>query len=307
VSRPIRIATRRSELALCQARLVAEAIRRAQPDVEVELVTRITRGDRTAGALADAGGKGLFTAELEAALREGRADLAVHSAKDVPAELADDLPIVATLPRGDPRDVLVSRQGGSLADLPRGARVGTSSPRRRVQLLEARPDLEVIPVRGNVPTRLNRLFKEFVESLDALVLAMCGLKRLGLAGEFAGHLAVLDVERFTPAAGQGILAIQASSACERAVSLAREVDDRPTHNSLLAERSVIRRLGADCHSAVGVHVRADRSEWIAQMMLYQEPANRIRRERATAPTPAGAAEGLVEKLSDGPCGGFCRS
>jgi hydroxymethylbilane synthase len=228
----IRVGTRGSALALAQARWVAERL-----DGEAELVTITTQGDRGA-ALED---KSRWVSELELALLEDRVDIAVHSAKDVPAELADGLELVAIPPRADPRDAICG--AGSLAELAAGARVGTSSLRRAAQLRATRQDLDVVDVRGNVDTRLRKLADgEF----DALVLALAGLGRLGRSSEAGG---VLD--ELVPAAGQGALAIEARAGTELPAALR----DAQATACVLAERELTHRLGASCNTSVGAHAR----------------------------------------------------
>ncbi len=176
---PLRIATRRSKLAMWQAEHVQSLLRAAHPGLPVELVPMSTQGDRVLDrALAEVGGKGLFVKELEVAMQEGRADFAVHSMKDVPSELPAGFAIVAVLPRANPLDAFISRRYRRFAELPQGARVGTSSPRRQSQLRQARPDLRLELLRGNVDTRLRRLDEG---ELDAILLACAGLERLGIA------------------------------------------------------------------------------------------------------------------------------
>jgi hydroxymethylbilane synthase len=231
----LRIATRRSALALAQARSVAEALGGAEL---VEVVTAGDRGER-------GGDKSRWVGELERTVLEGEADLAVHSAKDVPGELAAGLAIVAVPPRADPRDALCG--AASLDDLPPGARVGTSSLRRSSQLRAVRDDLEVLALRGNVDTRLRRLA---AGELDALVLAMAGLERLDRAAE-AG--CALDPDRFVPAPGQGSLALEARADDEAVRERVGELDDPTAHACLRAERALTARLDATCHTPVGGH------------------------------------------------------
>ena len=231
----MRIATRGSALALAQARWVAERL-----DPPAELVPIVTSGDRRR-AVDD---KREWVLELEEALLRGEADLAVHSAKDVPVERPESLIAVAAPPRADPRDALCG--AASLDALPEGARVGTSSLRRIAQLRARRPDVEVVEVRGNVDTRLRKLADGEV---DALILAAAGLERLGRLGE-AG--ALLD---FVPAAGQGTLMIEARAGDITAQEATAHLRDEAAEEELAAEREVVARLGADCRSAVGVHVR----------------------------------------------------
>ena len=239
----IRLGTRGSRLALIQAEEVATALR-AQ-GAEVELVTIRTSGDRLArAALADFGGKALFVKEVEEALLDGQVDVGVHSLKDMPASLPDGLCLAAFPPRQDPADGLVTRSGESLADLPAGAVVGTSSVRRAVQLQRARPDLRAEPIRGNVDTRLAKLADG---RYDALVLALAGLVRLGLVLE---HVERLPSDLFLPAPGQGVLGVEAREDDGRVLELLRGLDHTETRIQAEAERAFLRHLGADCHTAV---------------------------------------------------------
>jgi hydroxymethylbilane synthase len=276
----LRVGTRGSALALAQARWVAGRL--AEP---AELVEIATAGDLDRAA----GDKSRWTGALEAALQRGEIDLAVHSAKDVPAELGSGLALVAAPPRAAAGDVLVGAR--SLDALPAGARVGTSALRRRAQLLAARPDLEVLDLRGNVDTRLRKLA---AGEADALVLARAGLERLGLDPEGAD----LDGELFVPAAGQGVLAVQARDDDPRARSAAAVLDDPATAACLGAERAAVRALGASCHTPVGVHadgrcVRGfaglpDGSAWILDEVDGHDGEALARRMLA-----AGAAEMLA--------------
>ena len=236
----VRIATRGSDLALAQARGVAARIE-SSLGAETELVVVKTSGDRLQqGSLAKLGGKGLFVKEIEEALLDGRADVAVHSAKDLPVELAAGLELVAFPEREDPRDALVGRLAdASLVALAHGARVGTGSVRRRAALLALRPDLEIVPLRGNVPTRLAKLESE---SLDAVILACAGLVRLGLADRIHERIAS-DV--MLPAVCQGTLALQARAG-ERLAEQLRELDDPATALTVAAERGFLARLEGDC-------------------------------------------------------------
>jgi hydroxymethylbilane synthase len=254
----VRIGTRGSALALAQAGTVAEALRG-------ELVPITTSGDRDRAR----GDKERWVREIDRALLAGEVDAAVHSAKDVPGELAEGLVIAATPPRADPRDALVG--AASVAELPQGARVGTSSLRRRALLLAARADLEVLELRGNVDTRLAKLA---AGDLDAIVLAEAGLARLG---EKRGR-ALLLTAGFTPAAGQGTLAV-----CTRAgdEALVAAIDDEATHRALRAERALVVALGADCHTPVGAHFdgaalhafvgRPDGSAWLRDALEGEDP------------------------------------
>ncbi len=237
----ITIATRASPLALWQAEHVRGLLRAADPGREVHLLELTTRGDQVLDrALSKVGGKGLFVKELELALLEGRADLAVHSLKDVPMLVEPAFEIAAILEREDPRDCLVSPRHHSLAELPDGARVGTSSLRRELALRAHHPRLQVLPVRGNVGTRLAKLDRgEF----DALLMAAAGLKRLGLAHRIAE---ILPTSVFLPAPGQGALAIETRAGDPVARAAVAAFEHPPTRAAVLAERAVSRGLGGSC-------------------------------------------------------------
>jgi len=237
---PTIIATRESRLALWQAEHVRSLLA-GSLGLTVELLGMTTRGDQILDrALSKVGGKGLFVKELEAALEEGRAHLAVHSLKDVPMELPPGFVLAAVLEREDPRDAFVSPHFESLAVLPPRARVGTSSLRRAVQLLALRPDLQIEPLRGNLDTRLRKLDEG---GFDAIVLAAAGLVRLGLAGRIRARL---DPRVMTPAAGQGALAIEVREDASDLRSRLATLAHRPTLLAVLAERAVSRSLGGSC-------------------------------------------------------------
>lgn len=245
----IRVGTRGSPLALRQVELVVERLARLA-GCSAEVVPIKTSGDRLAQvAVADFGGKGLFVKEIEEALLGSHVDLAVHSLKDLPTELPAGLCLAAFLPREVPHDVLVSKHGGGLANLPARALVGTSSLRRRVLLLLHRPDLRIEPIRGNLDTRLRKLREG---PYDALVLAAAGLHRLGLAPEGAQ---VLPPEEFTPAVGQGIVVVEARAEDSRVLERVRGLDHTETRWQALAERAFLRRLGASCYTPVAAHAR----------------------------------------------------
>lgn len=231
-----RIATRGSALALAQAGQVAEMLGGA------ELVEVSSDGD--------AGDKARFVRGVERALLDGRAEIGVHSAKDLPGELTEGLTLAAVPPREDARDAWVGA-GGSLAEVPEGARVGTASLRRRAQLLAARPDLEVSELHGNVDTRLRRLAEG---DLDAIVLAVAGLRRLGRAAEIAFPI---PAEAMTPAAGQGSLVLQVREGDGAALAAVEGLVDPPALRELTAERAVVALLGATCNSPLGVHASID--------------------------------------------------
>lgn len=242
----LRIATRKSALALWQAEHVAAELRAAHPGLVVELVPMSTRGDEILDKpLATIGGKGLFLKELEVAMLEGRADLAVHSLKDVPAELEPGFTLPAILPRADAADAFVSNDYADLAALPLGARVGTSSLRRQAQLRAARPDLTLLDLRGNVGTRLSKLD---AGHYDAILLACAGLERLGLASRIRSLLTAPD---WLPAPGQAAIAIEARSDQPAVLDLLSALDDAQTRLAVTAERSMNHALGGSCTVPVG--------------------------------------------------------
>jgi hydroxymethylbilane synthase len=246
-SAPLRIGTRSSELALRQARLVQAAL--VARGIESELTTYRTLGDkRLDEPLSAIGAKGLFTKELEVDLRKGKTDLAVHSLKDLPTDSPPGLVVAAVLEREDPRDALVLNrdiQGLSLDDLPRGSRVGTSSLRRRAQLLALRPDLEVAELRGNVPTRLKKVDEGRVH---AAILAAAGLHRLDARQHITCYL---EAPAWLPAAGQGAIAVQVRDDDERMLALAAALDDAPTRLAVRAERAFLQALEGGCQVPIG--------------------------------------------------------
>ncbi len=248
----VTVATRRSALALAQSRAVAVALEDAGH--EASLLEMTTTGDRwsLAGSQAQPGMdvKGMFVKELEEALLDGRADIAVHSAKDLPGDLPPGLAVIATPAREHPGDVLVGSPGG-LDALPAGARIGTTSPRRRAQVLAARPDLQVVEVRGNVDTRLAKLD---AGDVDALVLAAAGLRRLGIARDDA---VALPLDLCLPAAGQGIVAIEGRDGDDAVRQACAVLDDPASRACLAAERAFLARLGGGCSVPAGALCQLD--------------------------------------------------
>jgi len=242
------IGTRGSKLALWQANHIAEAIRTRYPSVEVAIVRIVTTGDRIVDVpLAKIGGKGLFTKELENAMLQGEIDLAVHSLKDMPTELPHGLILAAVTQRVDPGDALISPRYSTLDALPHGARVGTSSLRRRAQLLNYRPDLLISDLRGNLDTRLNKVK---TQELDATILAVAGLKRLGWEREISQ---VLPHSICLPAVGQGALAIEARQDDAEVVELLSFLNDPETRAAVFAERAFLRVIEGGCQVPVGVY------------------------------------------------------
>jgi hydroxymethylbilane synthase len=262
VKQRIVLGTRGSELALIQSRMVEAALQTDRPDLELATEVIKTSGDEDAGAageanLTAAGRKGLFTAEIERALIDGRIDVAVHSAKDLPSALGGQTQIAAALPRAASEDLLVSLKNYELESLPAGGTVATGSIRRRHQIKWKRPDVQVADLRGNVPTRLRKLI---AHGWDAAILARAGLQRLGLhsggkAIEFEGHLlsfTVLPRDDFVPAGGQGIIALQVRSDDKETRQLVNGINDAEALLCLRAEREFLRLLQADCDQPVGV-------------------------------------------------------
>ncbi len=244
----MRYATRKSALALWQANHVRSLLCKAHPGIEIELLKIVTEGDRiTDRPLASIGGKGLFLKELERALHDGDADLAVHSMKDVPAQMTAGLVLEAVLPRANPYDALVSRDGRLLAELPPGSRIGTSSLRRQSLLLALRPDLVVTDLRGNVDTRLRKLD---AGQYDAIILARAGLQRLGLGGRITE---TLDSSGWLPASTQGIIGLQCRETDVATKKLIKPLADRDTAIVAAAERAVARVLEATCEVPLAVH------------------------------------------------------
>ena len=246
MSSVLRIATRKSALAVAQTKLVADALVSANPGLAYELVTMTTEGDRRLDkSLASFGGKGVFIKELEVALLEGRADIAVHSLKDMPAEVLPEFKLAAVMRREDPRDAFIARGGASgikFMDLPTGARVGTGSIRRVVQLKALRPDIEYVPIRGNIQTRLSKL-----EELDGVVLAAAGLKRMDLADQVTEYF---DTDKVLPASGQGILAIETLADNAQVAGILACVNDAPTYSIAVAEMAFLKALNAGCQFPV---------------------------------------------------------
>ena len=289
------IGTRGSKLALVQTRAVAALLRQHHPRVCFAEERITTRGDRDQDrALPEIGGKGLFTAEIERALLEQRAHLAVHSLKDLPTAMPTGLCIAAFPARGDARDAWVCPAGHSLEDAPPGTRVGTSSLRRRAQVLARRPDLAVCAIRGNVDTRLRKLDEGQV---DALVLAAAGLDRLGL-----GHRATsrLDLTAMVPAAGQGALAVQAVTDTE-AAALAACLDDPDTRTAAAAERSLLAALGGGCHVPIAGHAQAEAQGPLTLTGLVASPDGaHVVRQTMTGPghEPEGLGLRVAQYLLD---------
>ena len=294
MARPIVIATRESRLAMWQAEHVRALLMRG--GVDVTLLPMTTRGDQILDrSLSKVGGKGLFVKELENALADGRADLAVHSLKDVPMDLPPGFTLAAVLEREDARDAWVSNRYAALADLPQGAIVGTSSLRRVVQLAALRPDLRLEPLRGNLDTRLRKLDEG---GYDAIVLAAAGLVRLGLAGRIRARFAATEM---LPCAGQGALAIEARADDAALIARLEALTDRATRLAVTAERAVSRALGGSCSMPLAAHAawRGDLLELDAAVGHPERRAAPLLRARAGgAVGDERAAEALGRRAAD---------
>ena len=251
----LRIISRESPLAMWQARHVREQLCARHPQLNVEIIGITTQADKFLDrSLASMGGKGMFVKELEQALLENHADLAVHSMKDVTIDLPEELDLPVILKREDVRDVFVSNDFSELGELPQGARVGTSSLRRRCQLKALRPDLDILDIRGNVGTRLRKLDEgEF----DALILAAAGVKRLELLDRVRAYL---PVEILMPAVGQGALGLEIRRGDEQVLSFLAALDDEETHICVAAERAFSKRLNGGCHAPVAAYAEVAGSE-----------------------------------------------
>ena len=254
----LRIATRKSPLAMWQAEYIKARLEAIHPDLTVELIPMVTKGDIILDTpLAKVGGKGLFVKELEVAMLEDRADIAVHSMKDVPVEFPEGLGLEVICEREDPRDAFVSNTYRQIEELPPGAIVGTCSLRRQCQLSEARPDLKIIDLRGNVNTRLNKLDNN---NYDAIILAAAGLKRLDMEYRIASYI---EPEQSLPAVGQGAVGIECRTQDERIKALLAPLNDSLTSDRVLAERAMNLALEGGCQVPIGSYAVIDGDElWL---------------------------------------------
>jgi hydroxymethylbilane synthase len=309
VTAPLRIATRKSQLALWQAEHVASLLRAAHPGLEIELVPLLTQGDRIQDrTLAAIGGKGLFIKELEVAIEELRADIAVHSMKDVPADLPNGLIIAAVLKRADPRDALVTKSGiARLEDLPRHAVVGTSSLRRQAQIRALRADLRIESMRGNVDTRLRKLDAAGVATaradtaasagvrFDAIVLACAGLIRLGLESRITARL---DPKVCLPAVTQGVIGIECRQNDSRTLDYLKALEDPPTRLVMNAERAFAARLGGSCQSPIAAYAEFDVDQITLRGLVAEPDGSLLLHDTITGRAETGAALGrqLAERM-----------
>jgi len=324
VTARLRIATRKSQLALWQAEHVAALLRSAHPELQIELVPLLTQGDRIQDrSLAAIGGKGLFIKELEVALEELRADIAVHSMKDVPADLPHGLIIGAVLKRADPLDALVTTSGiARLEDLPRGAVVGTSSLRRQAQIRALRPDLRIESMRGNVDTRLRKLDAAQEAGgyaggtgstgtgstgtgstgtagtgrrMDAIVLACAGLIRLGLESRITARL---DPKVCLPAVTQGVIGIECRQDDARTVEFLRPLEDPATRKVMDAERAFAARLGGSCQSPIAAYAELDADRITLRGLVAEPDGSRLLHDSlsGSAENPAALGRQLAERI-----------
>jgi hydroxymethylbilane synthase len=288
-----RLATRGSALAIIQAQLAADALAHRYPEHEFVLVPLTTHGDRHPSMrLSDSPREGVFVKELEQALIDGRAELAVHSAKDLPTLPTVGLTLTAFLPRADARDVLIARPPATLSELPPGSRIGTGSPRRAAQIAAVRPDLQAVEIRGNVDTRLRRLAEGAV---DALILAAAGLSRLG---RLADEHVLLPYDVMLPAPGQGALVVQAIEGSP-AARLAAEIDHGPTRRAVEAERALLRRLGGGCLSALGAYALVEGDAIVLQAVVLDAGGRTVIRAGARGRHDAEVVQEVATNLEAG--------
>lgn len=284
----IRIATRKSELALWQARHVAKKLESVAGVTAVELVPLSTRGDEILDrSLQKIGGKGLFIKELEVAMQSGDADIAVHSMKDVPAEMPDGFCIASVLDRADPSDAFVSGSDCRFGELPAGARIGSSSLRRQAQLRSMRPDVDVIPLRGNVNTRLAKLAGG---EYDAIILATAGLQRLGLERHITESF---SPEQMLPAAAQGVIGIECLEGRDDLQAALAQLEDPTSVLTTAAERAVAATLNASCHSPVASFAEVSGDTLNIRALVASEDGQTIIRESVTGDKSDAAALGII--------------
>lgn len=278
MSNIIRIATRKSPLAMWQAEHVSALLTKLHPGLEIEIVGMTTKGDKILDApLAKVGGKGLFVKELEQGMLEGVADIAVHSMKDVPVDFPEGLHLAVIMDREDPRDAFVSNRYDDLDSLPRGACVGTSSLRRQCQLADRRPDLRIEPLRGNVNTRLAKLD---AGEYDAIILAAAGLMRLGFESRIRGRIAPQDS---LPAIGQGAIGIECRSADPRTNDLIAPLHHRDTADRVLAERAMNARLHGGCQVPIAGHALIEGDRLVLKGLVGTPDGSRILRAESEGP------------------------
>ena len=290
-SKTIKIGTRGSKLALWQANWVKSALNAGNTSIAVELVPIKTRGDKIIDVpLAKVGGKGLFVKEIEDALLNGRIDLAVHSMKDMPSEIPDGLCVGAIPEREIPQDVLISKKGLLLHDLMPGARIGTSSLRRSAQLLHVRPDLVILPLRGNIDTRLKKLE---TENLDAIILAAAGVKRLGLENRITEYM---DENVMLPAVGQGALCIEIRQNDPEIEPIITSLNHQETWTVVMGERAFLNRLEGGCQVPIAAHGKIEKNTFTLCGLVASVDGTNIIKE--TLSGPEDSSESIGVKLAD---------
>jgi hydroxymethylbilane synthase len=267
----IKIGTRTSKLALAQANIVVEELKRKFPDLNIEIVGIKTGEEKYKKSLSR---KDIFVKEIEEALLKGEIDLAVHSMKDLPIKIPDDLIIASVPKREDPRDAFISKKYSSLFELPIGAKIGTSSLRRRVQLLNIRPDLNVIEIRGNVDTRIKKLD---LLNLDAILLAYAGLKRLGIDNIVKE---ILDPDLIVPAIGQGALAIEARKKDNEMIKIAKTIEDYESRIAVEAERTFAQKIGGGCNLPVAAYAKVNGKKFVMNVMVaYDNEGKKVVKDK----------------------------
>ena len=291
-SRSVTVGSRTSPLSQAQTEEVLSQLRVRFPEIDFVVKTITTHGDRDKEAPLLSLGRGTFVKDIELALRNGEIDFAVHSAKDLPSTLPDGLRMESVVERKDPRDVLINRWGLPLMELPQNARLGTSSPRRMAQLKALRPDLQAVPIRGNVGTRLD---KARGDDYDGVVLAAAGLVRLGRQGEIDEYL---SPELFTPDVGQGTLAAEVREGDTRTIDMLATIEQRPTSIALRAERAFLHELGGDCTSPVAAYAQLEGTQLHISAMAATPDGGRIIRTQLThdAADPAAGGRMAAEAL-----------
>lgn len=291
-SRLIKVGSRTSLLSRAQTEEVLNPLQRAHPGVDFDVIAIATQGDRRKDAPLLSVNRGMFVKEIEEALLRSEIDIAVHSAKDMLATAPNGLTIGAFGKRQDPRDALINRWGLPFEDMPPGARIGTSSPRRAAQLKSIRPDVEIVPIRGNVDTRLE---KAKSGEYDGVVLAAAGLARLGRSGEITEHL---PEETCVPEVGQGALAVEARTDDDDVLEMLREIDDRPTRDAVEAERAFLRTIGGGCQVPVAAYARLEGGVVRVSTMAALPDGSRVFRSEtsASAADPDAAGRRSAEDL-----------
>ncbi len=286
----LRLGTRASLLALCQANWVKNRVEEQNPAVAINLVHIKTTGDKIDTPLFRVGGKGLFVKEIEEALLRGEVDLAVHSAKDLPAFIPGGLTLMAFPEREDPRDALVTADGKGFGEIPPGGKVGTGSLRRQAQLLSLRPDLEIVPLRGNLDTRLKKLSSL---KLDAIILASAGLRRMCWEARVSEYF---DPALMLPAIGQGVLAIEGRMGDEGVHRVVGSLNHLPTQISVLAERAFLKRLGGGCQVPIAGLARVEGERLIFNGLVAGVDGKRVVKGKIEG--PVGKNEELGERLAE---------